>query len=328
MPYTQLTKDERYVITHLNNAGISYAEIARQLGRHRATIGREIKRNLDSFRQYHYEPAQRQAQTRATQANQRYKLDEPDLKQSVLDGLKKHWSPEQIAGRLRRKYPKKPSSWITHEAIYQWIYREHTQGNDVYTCLRKCRSRRRNRLVGKRKSNIPNRVGIEKRPKIVDSRSRHGDWESDTVEGQKGTGVLMTHVDRKSRFLVVGKLPNKQANTLSEHTCQHMKDLPACLRRTMTADNGTEFTQFNTIESVLSLKVYFANPHSPWERGTNENMNGQIREFFPKGTDFRTVSDAEVAKVQSLLNNRPRKCLNFRTPLEVLNALPGVALRN
>ena len=327
MPYQQLTKDDRYVITHMHGHGFSNAQIARRLGRHPATIGREIARNLDPGGGYHYLPAQDRAQRRRSTASRRYKLDNPGLEQAVLDGLAQRWSPEQVAGRLRLKHPHRPGRWISHEAIYQWIYRLHTQGHEVYECLRRRRKRRRKRVPGERKRGIPGRVGIEKRPAMADVRGRIGDWESDTMEGQKGTGLLMTHVDRKSRFLIAGKLADKRSATFARATCQQMQCLPARLRRTLTADNGTEFSDFRLIERELGLSVYFANPYSPWERGTNENTNGLLRDYFPKGTDFRQVTDKEVAKAVAMLNNRPRKCLGYRTPREVLNALLGIALR-
>lgn len=335
MPQTQLSVQERYVITHMHNAGFSNTQIARHLGRHRATVGRELRRNRDVFGVYHYDPAQREAEQRRSSACRRYKLDAPtsDLGRYVRRKLREHWSPQQIAGRLERDYPRNPMMRITHETIYRFVYRRHEQhGERWHERLRQRRKRRRPRCVGQRTSGgrgqIPGRVGIEHRPACVDQRRRFGDWESDTVEGAKGTGLIATHVERKSRYTRMAKLINKKAATLSAVTCELMKDLPGKLRRTSTADNGKEFADFKTIEQGLKMKVYFANPHAPWERGTNENTNGLLREFFPKGTDFRTITPTRLARVQQLLNNRPRKCLNYRTPLEVLNALPGVALRN
>ena len=175
---------------------------------------------------------------------------------------------------------------------------------------------------------IPGRIGIEERPDIVDGRGRFGDWESDTLEGAKGRGLVVTHVERESRYTRLGKLADKKAVTLSRATRVMMKGLPKKLRHTMTPDNGKEFVDFKTIERELGLAVYFANPHSPWERGLNENTNGLLRDWLPKGSDFSKLTNARLAQIQKMLNNRPRKCLNYHTPLEVLNALPGVALRN
>ncbi len=245
-------------------------------------------------------------------------------------GLEKRCSPEQIAGRLRQDHPDDEAAWISHEAIYQWVYRQACEGKLLYQRLRRCHKRRRCRIPGERKAKrgvIPGRVGIEERPAIVDERRRFGDWESDTIQGAKGKGLVITHVERKSRYVRLIKIDDKRAAPLSAATTLAMKDLPRKLRRTMTPDNGKEFADFKTIERELGLKVYFANPHSPWERGTNENTNGLLRDFLPKGTDFSKVTATRLAQIQKMLNNRPRKCLNYRTPLEVLNDLPGVALR-
>jgi IS30 family transposase len=334
--------EDRYVITHMHQAGFSNAAIACRLGRHRATVGRELGRNRDGFGGYHYDSAQRLAAQRRDRANRRYKLDAPGsnapgssatgrLGKAVRAGLRQRWSPQQIAGRLLREHPRDPSMWVTPETIYRWVYRRHTLGERWCDQLRRRRKRRRRRIPGERRDargKIPGRVGIEQRPKIANIRGRFGDWESDTVEGAKGAGLLVTHVERKSRCVRIGKLPDKRAATLSAVTRTIFRGLPRRLRRTLTADNGKEFADFKTLERALELKVYFANPHAPWERGAVENANGLLRDWFPKASDFRAISRTRLARVQRMLNNRPRKCLNYRTPLEVLNALPGVALRN
>lgn len=333
MPDGHLTTDERYTITHLYMAGHTPAEIGRRLGRDRGTIGREIDRNPDPMGGYHYASAQQQADARRSAASKRYKLDTPGsiAGKAVRSGLKQRWSPEQIVGRLKSDHPDDDAAWISHEAIYQWVYREAQAGHAFYQRLRRPRKGRRYRIPGDRKAKrgvMPGRVGIEERPDVVDERGRFGDWESDTVEGAKGRGLVVTHVERKSRYTLLGKLADKKAVTLSRATRVMMKGLPKKLRRTMTPDNGKEFADFKTIERELGLTVYFANPHSPWERGLNENTNGLLRDWLPKGSDFKKVTNAKLAQIQKMLNNRPRKCLNYRTPLEVLNALPGVALRN
>lgn len=333
MPPHQLNASERYVITHLHQAGYSDAAIARRLGRHRATIGRELGRNRDAFGGYHYESAQQEARQRRTAANCRYKLDRPvsALGGLVRRGLRQRWSPEQISGRLEEQHPRDPAMRISPETIYRWVYRRHQRGERWHKQLRRRHRRRRARCVGERPGKrgvIPGRVGIEHRPAVVGRRGRFGDWESDTVEGAKGTGLLATHVERKSRYVRLGKLKDKRAATLSSVTRGVFRGLPLKLRRTLTADNGKEFADFKSIERGVKIKVYFANPHAPWERGTNENTNGLLRDWWPKGHDMQRVTSAEVARVQRMLNNRPRKCLSYRTPLEVLNALPGVALRN
>lgn len=336
MPQPQLTVSERLVLHQLHRDGHNDATIARQLGRHRATIGRELRRNRDRLGGYHPDTAQRLAERRRSRANtRRDKLaaapGRDALGRYVRAKLRERWSPQQVSGRLERDHPRDPAMRVSHETIYRWVYRRHREhGERWHERLRRRRPRRRPRCVGERVGKqgvIPGRVGIEERPAVANSRGRFGDWESDTVEGAKGRGLIATHVERKSRYVRLGKLKDKTAATLSKATRQSLSDLPGRLRRTLTADNGKEFADFKAIERGLRLKVYFANPHSPWERGSNENTNGLLRDWWPKGTDFRRVTDTEVAKVQAMLNNRPRKCLNYRTPREVLNALPGVALR-
>lgn len=328
MPTAHLTREERYMICHMRMACFSQAAIARRLGRDRGTISRELKRNTSAHAQtYFYDVAQDQAEQRRTQANQHYKLDTGRLGDFVRDHLRKSWSPEQIAGRLKQDLPHDPDMHVSHEAIYQWVYRHHAQG--WHRHLRRGRPRRRPRVPNRIPHGlIRDRVGIEQRPKIVEQRRRFGDWEADTVEGAKGTGGLATHVERRSRYLLAGKLSDKRADTYTRTTTRLYRDLPASLRRTITGDNGKEFAKFKMIERQLNVRVYFARPYAPWERGSNENTNGLLREFFPKGTDFTKVSHHQVARATRLLNNRPRKCLNYRSPAEVLSTIPGVALRN
>jgi len=329
MPYQQLSEQERYVICQMTMARFSPADIARRLGRHRATICRELRRNRHHGpygKHYLYDIAQRQTEQRRRQANEQYKLDHPPLADYVKRKLKKQWAPEQIAQRLLRDYFHTPVMHVSHETIYQWIYR-HPQDR-WYQYLRRQRPRRRLHRSGREtRGQIPGRVSISQRPTVVEQRRRFGDWESDTVEGAKGRGVLVTHVERKSRYLVVAKLPDKRAATLASRSIRRLGRLPQSLLKTLTCDNGKEFAEHHQIAGKLKTRVYFADPHAPWQRATNENTNGLLRQFFPKGTDFSRVSHRQVAKVQRLLNNRPRKCLNYRTPAEVLSDIPGVALR-
>jgi IS30 family transposase len=337
MPYSQLSESERYVICHMRQAGCTQAAMARELGRSPGTISRELARNADPRNPrggYFYDTAQRLADERRDDANRRYKLDDADspLGRSVREGLAQRWSPQQIVGRLRRDHAEGAdgSMRVTHETIYRWVYRRSVLGETLHQRLRRRRARRKRRIPGERdgRGRIPGRVGIEQRPAIVEQRARFGDWESDTVEGAKGRGALATHVERKSRYVLVRKLDDKRADTFNRATIAALGTIPAELRHTLTADNGKEFAAFAQLERRLKLGVYFADPHAPWQRGANEHTNGLLRDFFPKGVDLSRVSPREVAIAQRMLNNRPRKCLDYRTPREVLNALPGVALRN
>lgn len=333
MPSHHLTEKERYVICHLSIAGFSQAEIGRRLGRHRGTIGRELQRNRAPFgSNYYYDTATRLARERRDSANRRYKLDDTPLGKRVRDGLRKRWSPEQIVGRLRYgggDFRNDPTMKVTPETIYRWVYRRSARGEKWYQQLRRRQRKRYRRSVRRaQRGRFSGRVGIEERPAVVDRRTRFGDWEADTMQGAQGKGAVATHVERKSRYTLVRKLDDQRAETFTRATIRAFRSIPATLRRTLTCDNGKEFAQFKTIERRLNFKVYFANPYAAWERGTNENTNGLLRDFFPKGIDFTRVTHTQVARAQRLLNNRPRKCLNFRTPAEVLSPRPAVALRN
>ena len=332
MPYLHLSEQERYSICYMNMSGWSIRKIARKLGRSPGTISRELKRNRNPEYlggQYLYDQAQRRADERRQAANRGHrKIDSlTDLGEYVRDALSLGWSPEQISARRAVDHSGDANMRITHEAIYQWVYRQDAS-DGWYQYLRRGRKARRRRGIRRKRCRIVGRVGIEERPKAVDKRARFGDWESDTVVGSRGRGGLATHVERKSRYLIARRIDDKRAETFARRTLAGFDGIPQKLCRTMTCDNGTEFATFKRIEDRLGIKVYFADPYAPWQRGTNENTNGLLREFFPKGTDFKTVSHHEVARVVRILNNRPRKCLNYRTPAEVLSDIPGVALRN
>lgn len=327
MPYHHLTPNERYLIGHMHSFGRSIRQIARELKRSPGTVSRELARNrMPFYGSYHGSDAQRRAQRRRSSIHRPGLMDHGPLRHYVATRLRWRWSPMQIACRLPIDYPDQMAMRISHEAIYQWIYQQRKQGSDMYQCLRTGRASRRKHLKNKGfRGRIPGRVGIEHRPGIVEDRQRFGDWESDTMQGSKGAGGLVTHVERRSRYLVAGLARDGQAKTFNQTTIHLFGSVSKQLRHTMTADNGREFTQFKTLERKLGVKVYFANPYSAWERGTNENTNGLLRQFFPKGMSFDRVTREQVAKVVSLLNNRPRKCLGYRTPKEVLPR--GVALQ-
>ena len=330
MPNHQLTRDERIVISDLHHQGLGPTAIGRRLARPASTVSRELRRNVDRRGNYHHTHAQLRHEHRRTAASSRSWTRHAPLLAYVRKGIARRWSPEQISGSLARLYVGDSRMQISHESIYQWLYREQESGRGHTQKLRRGHPRRRSRRVGERKGQrgrIPGRIGIEKRPAAVADRRRFGDWESDTVEGAKGTGLLVTLVERKSRVVLIGKVRDKKASTVTAAIIALLGDLPRMLRRTITADNGKEFAGFATVDAAVGCRTYFANPHAPWERGANENTNGLIRDWFAKGCDLRMVTAARVAQVQTMLNNRPRKILNYRTPFEVINRLPGVALQ-
>ena len=321
MPYSHLRSEERYVIYHLRLYGLSHREIGRRLGRHHTTIGRELSRNGPRHcgGVYIHDVAQRRSDERRRIARHHRRRSHGRLYRSVVQGLKRDWSPEQIAGRLKRDHPDDGLMRISPETIYHWIYREAATGGLLFSHLRRRhKKRRKQRRYGTGRGLIPGRVGIEQRPPVADLRQRLGDWEGDSLEGAKGRGALASHVERRSRYLIAARLPDKRAETMAAQTIRAFRRIPRSLRHTLTLDNGKEFARFKRIEAATGLAVYFADPYAPWQRGTNENTNGLIRQYYPKGCDFNKVSDKALAKVIASLNHRPRKCLDYQTPHELL----------
>lgn len=343
MPYQQLSLHERELIDALHARGHRQAAIARYLGRSAGTVSRELSRyrpprvpnGQGGMTCYLPAEAHRQAQRRRAAANaKRGKLtgDCVDaLGGYVRSKLAAFWSPRQIAARIELEHPDAPTMRISPEAIYQWVYRKARVGEPWHKQLRRSHKRRKPRIPrrGLQEPRFREARSIDERPAEVDTRQRVGDWESDTVAGTKRSrAVLATHVERKSRFVLIRKLPDAKAASFNRHSVAAFASVPETYRRTLTADNGGEFARFDRLEKKLGLRVYFAHPCKAWQRGANENTNGLIRQFFPKGTDLSKVRPAAVARVQDLLNNRPRQCLNYRTPAEVFSTPPDVALRN
>ena len=315
MGYVHLNIDEREVILKMLAQQASMRHMAEYLGRDAGTISRELSRNISSTGEYKPHLAQRYCERRREGSKEPYRLEEDVfLREYVKKKLKEYWSPEQISGRIR----KDQGVSISPLTIYSWTYRNRTEGGEFYRCLRQNHRRRRKRRCGEdRRGQIPDRRMIDKRPKVVNERRRIGDWEGDTVEGSKGRGFIATHVERKTRYTVAVKVADKSAETVTHATLAAMRKLPPEKVKTMTFDNGKEFAGFKELERGLDMRSYFARPYHSWERGTNENTNGLLRQFFPKGLDFGTLLQQDVDRALKLLNNRPRKCLNYRTPTEV-----------
>ncbi len=325
MPYSHLTERERVCIFHQQSARFSHAQSGRMLGRHRGTIGRELRR----FRRapvWQYYPlylpdhAHRLAeQTRRRKLGCRW-IDHPPLLAYVKQKLQLKWSPEQIAGRLKLDYPDDPAMRVSHSSIYRWIKADRQAGGEQWKHLRQSRKRHRRAYgSGPRRSRIPQRVGIAERPARAEQRREIGHWESDTVQAKHGR--LATHVDRKSRYLLIGRMTDGTAHQFNAASLRRFKTLPASCRKTLTADNGSEFVGHQQLSKRLRFKTFFADPYSSWQRGTNENTNGLIRQYLPKRCDLSKVSHQQVAAIERALNNRPRKCLNYRTPDEVMRPL-------
>lgn len=310
MPH-QLTLEERDRIAHLRDRGANQKEIAAALDRAPSTISRELDCNRTGD-EYYSAQAQQAAQRRRRERPLTRKMDDPTINELVRDGLTHEWSPEQITGRLEQQYPGESGRRVSAQTIYAWIEqdedREHWQ-----SFLR----RRGKRPYRRKPTESADCARIADRPEIIEQRMRLGDFEGDTVLGPPGTGGLATLVDRKSRFTIVLKVQSKHADHVHQRLKDRLKELEAERRRSITFDNGTEFARCDRLEKHLGIKLYYADPGCPYQRGSNENTNGLIRQYFPKGTDFRDISHHEVRRVEKLLNDRPRACLGFRTPAEV-----------
>lgn len=320
--YQQLTIEEREKISEYRWQKLSWREIGRRLDRSHTTIVRELERNgAGPNRKYTPRIADQRARQRIQLRGQRPRLKKETIRFYVINKLKNGWSPEQIAGRLPLDHP---GNNISHEAIYQyvyasWGYYENYKGEDLRIYLRRKQKRRqrKNPLYQSRKQLIPNRIGIEKRPGYIKKRIQLGHWEGDSMVSKKSTVALNTLVERVSGLSKITKLPNLKPAVTAKIVTQRFQGLPASMRRTLTLDNGIENAKHGDITETVGTYCYFANPYHSWERGTNENTNGLIRWYLPKGTDFAKVSDEYIQEIEYLLNTRPRKRLGYKTPLEI-----------
>jgi IS30 family transposase len=315
---------ERNVINNLQMFGQSQAQIARCLGRSPSTVGREIRRNRNSSGQYLPDIAQIKASARRQACIRRPTTGNDTLMDHVAARIEQRWSPEQIAGRLTVKPPKDLAGMrISHATIYRWIWSCPERSTRFRPYLRIAKKKRR-KPYGKpsRQGQIPNRVSIDERPEVVAGRERLGDWEGDTVFGKGRSGYVATCVDRASRYLVAKKQHGCSAKETTASLHASMRRLPSDRRRTMTVDNGREFSGHEDIARLLSFAVYFAHPYSSWERGTNENTNGLLRQYLPKSESFLQLTGWQLSSYVTQLNNRPRKCLSYRTPAEVFWCRP------
>ncbi len=327
MNYTHLTTEERYQIESLLREGFSQNKIARRLGRSASTLSRELKRNRGE-RGWRFRVADEKARTRLVirgHANARKVSDKTwDYVKTRL--VTHQWSPDQISGRLKLE----GKETVSHEYIYQRILKDRREHGTLYTHLR-CQKKRRRRYasIQTRKPKILNRIGIEERPEIVNKRLRIGDWEGDTIIGGNCKGAIISSVERVSRLTILAKIKTKNPEGVSKALIKRLEPLKE-LAYTMTLDNGGEFSLHEAISKALDMKIFFATPYRSWERGTNENTNGLVRQYFKKAMNFDIVTDEEVQLIESKLNNRPRKCLGYQTPYEVFQKeckRKGIALR-
>lgn len=320
MPHKHLSAEERLFIEIFLDQDMSIREIASALNRSHTSILRELRRN-STHGGYRATTAQRRAETRRKQPRHFRRQQHAPLVAYVDIKLRRDWSPEQIANRMCLDYPDDNRMRISAEALYAWVYAATRHGSTIHKHLRRGRSRRRpQKLYGQGKRFFPERVSIADRPPEVAGRSRFGDWEGDMISGSKGKAALATCLERKSRFVIAAQTDDKTAASFNAAIIAGMRPIPGELRKTLTVDNGSEMANFKELEETASLKTYFCDAHSPWQRGSNENCNGLLRQYFPRGTNFRSVKDDAVQRAVDLLNNRPRKCLNYQTPAEVFAA--------
>ena len=306
--YTQLTQGQRYQIYVLLKAGHNQTEIAHFIRVHKSTISRELRRNR-GLKGYRPKQAHQFALNRRKKARYRIEASTWILIEALI---RQDLSPEQVSGWLQDNY----GLQISHEWIYQYILTDKHAGGNLHRHLR-CQKKRRKRYGSyDRRGKLKNRVSIDKRPAIVDTRQRLGDWEVDTIIGKGHRHAIVSLTERKSRLALLRKVERKTARTVANAVIELLKPLPV-RTHTITADNGKEFAEHERIARDLRADVYFAHPYTSWERATNENMNGLIRQYFPKKCNFATITQQEIEFVMERLNNRPRKCLGFKTPNEV-----------
>jgi IS30 family transposase len=327
LTYTRLSAPEREEISRALAQGQSYGQIASSLGRQVSTISRELSRLRYSPQSYRATFAQEVADTKRNHRQAHKLLEHEELRSYVEDKLlHEHWSPQQIAERLKIAYPERMDMRVSHETIYTYVFclARGSLKKELKATLRQHKNNRGHRPPkGERQQHnrIPDLVSIEERPKEVEDRIIPGHWEGDLIMGRGNHSALGTLVERTTRTVILVQIDSKQAEHVAARFAEELRSLPQQLKLTLTYDRGSEMARHRLFTNQTHMQVYFADPQSPWQRGTNENTNGLIRQFFPKSTNFKTVTSDEVKRVQDLLNGRPRKVLGFHTPYEAFSLL-------
>jgi IS30 family transposase len=314
MNYNQLTHSQRYRIEILLSMSQSYSVIANEIGVHKSTVSREVRRNWHEGR-YQAQTAIHLTFVRRKSAT-KYSKHSPAIIRFVRQALtKEQWSPEQISHTMRQTM----HPWVSHEWIYRYIWHDKRHDGNLFQHLRTRHKRYRKRYATKPRQRIfAGSKPISLRPDVANLRQRIGDWEIDTVLGKTGQSVLVTAVDRKSRYLIMRLAPRKTSDAVLQALVKMYHSLKRRVH-TITCDNGAEFAQHRLLAKKLKADIYFCTPYHSWERGTNENTNGLIRQYFPKATNFDLVKPIEVKRIMDKLNRRPRKTLNFNTPKQVFS---------
>lgn len=325
--YHHLAYEQRCQIYVLKKRGDSSRAIATILGVHRSTIHRELDRNAGK-RGYRHKQAQTLASKRRHDADSKLKKMSPEIALLIKSKLEIQWSPEQISGWMKLQ---REATSVSYETIYRHIWHNKSRGGKLYLNLRH-QGKKYNKRGGKNAGRglIPQRIDIDQRPPIVEEKSRLGDWEVDTIVGKNHQGAIVSLVERSSKLTLLSILPDRKASRVATQITKRLEPIKECVL-TITSDNGKEFAGHVSISKQLEANFFFAKPYRSWERGLNEHTNGLVRQYCPKKTSFKHLTQKHMLKIENLLNNRPRKVLNFRTPIEVFNQMrsagQSVALR-
>lgn len=317
--YRQLNFEQRVRIETLKSQGLSLRQIAKEIGRDHRTIGRELKRNAWSYGDYYSGAAEAQATSRKWKAGKRRPLKSQEIEDYVRDKISMGWSPEMISGRIREDLLGKK---IATESIYQFLY-NHASELTIHLVRKKCGYRTRYPRRNKRRDRAPNRIPLSERSSRANTRREFGHWESDTIVSKQCKAALNVLVERKSRYLCLSLMPNKTAQSTYASIVTRLESLQSSMLRSITYDNGTENYMHQEINLALKTKSYFCQPYHSWEKGTVENTNGLIRRYVKKRDNIAHLTEKQILWIELLLNNRPRKCLNFKTSTEVFLALGG-----
>jgi len=321
MSYKHISPSNRNELSALLRAGLKQNQIAKLINKHRTTIWREKKRNSTKNKiGYNVKIAKENTTQRRLKANKHFKKIKGNtwLRAYIIRKIKKYWSPEQISGRLKKDYLEEKNKQIGKDCIYKFIYNERKDLIKFLRCQKgKYRRRYGTRIREKERERLKKKR-IDTRPNEVETKERIGDWEGDTIVGSDKSHIL-THVERKSGFLLADKLINGTSELTKTTTIQRFKKIPKSKQNTITYDNGSTFFEYELTEKATGMLIYFAYPYHSWERGCNENANGLLRQFFPKKSSFAKVTQEDIKKAVKLINNRPRKRLNYLTPFEVFN---------
>lgn len=313
--YHHLTRDQRCQLYVLKGSGDSIGDIAIRLGVHRSSLYRELDRNTGQ-KGYRFQQAEEMAfERRECSVRNNLKMT-PELIIIIETKLRLQWSPEQISGWLKRH---NDNGSVSHEIIYKYIWKDKQEGGNLYRELRHNGKKYNKRGSGKAgRGCIPGRIDISERPAIVEEKSRLGDWEIDTIIGKEHKGAVVSMVERHSKLTLLAQVSRKTAQEVEEVLTSKLGEVADCVL-TITADNGKEFANHAKVTAKLGATVYFARPYHSWERGLNEHTNGLVRQYLPKSQRLEAVTDDAIEGIENLLNNRPRKVLQFRTPIEVFN---------